>query len=149
MNSNIRHYFRVIGSILDIMPANDYRDTLNIDSTSVDLIEHQVVPCCTSFPSPDALKNYEEILPGCAERIFSFREKEQAFRHEKQKKAVDGLISRDRRGQWMGFSITMFILIIATVFALKGEMLFAGTLITVDLVGLVAVFVIGRRTNIK
>ncbi|OTA21154.1 hypothetical protein Xbed_00805 [Xenorhabdus beddingii] len=150
MNSNIRHYFRVIGSILDIMPATDYRNTLNIDSASGDLIENQVVTCCSdSFPSPEALKSYESILPGCAERIFSFREKEQVFQHEKQKRALDGLINRDKRGQWMGFSIAMFILIIATVFALKGEVLFAGTLITVDLVGLVAVFVIGRRANIK
>ncbi|MBI6550427.1 DUF2335 domain-containing protein [Xenorhabdus lircayensis] len=150
MNSNIRHYFRAMGSILDIMPTNDYRDTLDIDSASGDLLENQVGShYLDSFPSPDALKNYESILPGCAERIFSLREKEQVFQHEKQKKALDGLINRDRRGQWMGFSISMFILIIATVFALRGEMLFAGTLITVDLVGLVAVFVIGRRTHIK
>ncbi|MDX7991397.1 DUF2335 domain-containing protein [Xenorhabdus littoralis] len=146
MNYDIRHYFRLIGSILDIMPANDYHDTLGTNS----LLENQMDSrCLSSFPSPDALKNYESILPGCAERIFSSKEKEQIFQHEKQNKALDGLINRDKRGQWMGFSIAMSILIIATVFASKGEMLFAGTLITIDLVGLVAVFVIGRSSNIK
>ncbi|MBD2812247.1 DUF2335 domain-containing protein [Xenorhabdus sp. Vera] len=149
MNSNIYHYLRMIGSILDIMPANDYRDTLETDSSNEYLFENREYSCYFDLlPSPEVLKNYESILPGCTERIFSLREKEQLFQHEKQKKALDGLINRDKRGQWMGFFIAMFILMIATVFAFKGEILFAGTLITIDLVGLVAVFVIGRKLNI-
>ncbi|WP_238556041.1 hypothetical protein [Dickeya sp. NCPPB 3274] len=36
------------------------------------------------------------------------------------------------------------LLFIATLFAWKGEMVFAGTLITLDLIGLASVFVIGR-----
>ncbi|CDL84936.1 DUF2335 domain-containing protein [Xenorhabdus szentirmaii] len=147
MNSNMRHYFKVIGSILDIMPANDYRDFLDTAPFSDDLPKNQMSP--DSFPSPEALKSYEAILPGCAERMFSFREKEQAFRHEKQNKALEGVIKRDKRGQWMGFSIAMCILVIATGFALKGSILFAGTLVTIDLVGLVAVFVIGRKNSLR
>ncbi|PHM40269.1 hypothetical protein Xmau_02025 [Xenorhabdus mauleonii] len=150
MDSNIRHYFRAIGSILDIMPANDYDDNLDFDSSNHYLIENKKNRCCFgSFPSPEVLKGYESILPGYAERMFSLREREQSFRHEKQKKTLDGLISKEKRGQWMGFSIAMFILIIAAVFAFRKEILFAGTLITIDLVGLVAVFVIGRKSNIK
>ncbi|AOM39452.1 DUF2335 domain-containing protein [Xenorhabdus hominickii] len=150
MNSNIRHYLRVTGSILDIMPANDYSDALNTDPSSEDLLENQSVSHSPDlFPSPDVLKSYESILPGYAERVFSFREKEQCFQHERQQKALDGLINRDKRGQWMGFSIAMFILAVATIFAFRGEMLFAGTLITLDLVGLAAVFVIGHKSNIK
>ncbi|PHM61140.1 DUF2335 domain-containing protein [Xenorhabdus ishibashii] len=150
MNSNIGFYFRAIGSILDIMPVNDYRNALDADSLNGYLLENKGVSHCPdSFPSPEVLKSYESILPGYAERIFTLREKEQFFQHEKQNKALDGLINRDKRGQWMGFFITIFILIIATVFAFKGEMLFAGTLITIDLVGLVSVFAIGRKLNIK
>ncbi|AYA40504.1 DUF2335 domain-containing protein [Xenorhabdus nematophila] len=148
MASNIYRYFSMMGSILDIMPANDYRDTLGVDAPNDYLFENKEYYCSfDSLPSPEVLKIYESILPGYTERIFSLREKEQLFQHEKQKKALDGVINKDRRGQWMGFAIAMFILIIATVFAFKGEILFAGTLITIDLVGLVAVFVIGRKLN--
>ncbi|CDH05681.1 conserved hypothetical protein [Xenorhabdus bovienii str. oregonense] len=150
MGSNIYHYFRAIGSILDIMPANDYREILDSDLSDRNSSESQVISRCSEpLPSPDVLKNYESILSGCAERILSFREKEQRFRHDNQKKALDSMITKDKRGQWMGFSIAMFILTIATIFAFKGEMLFAGTLITIDLVGLAAVFAIGRKSNIK
>ncbi|BET97107.1 DUF2335 domain-containing protein [Xenorhabdus taiwanensis] len=150
MNFNIDHYFRAIGSILDIMPINDYRNALDADLSDGYLLENKEIShCLDSFPSPEVLKSYETILPGYAERVFSLREKEQVFQHEKQNKALDGVINRDRRGQWMGFFITIFILIIATVFAFRGEILFAGTLITIDLVGLVSVFAIGRKFNIK
>ncbi|CAM3812320.1 DUF2335 domain-containing protein [Xenorhabdus thuongxuanensis] len=150
MNSNIGYYFRAIGSILDIMPVNDYRNALDADSSNGYLFENKEIShCFDSFPSPEVLKSYESILPGYSERVFTLREKEQVFQHEKQNKALDGLINRDRRGQWMGFFITIFILIIATIFAFRGEMLFAGTLITIDLVGLVSVFAIGRKLNIK
>ncbi len=150
VNVNIGHYFRAIGSILDIMPVNDYRSALDTDSSDGDLLENKEIShCFDSFPSPEVLKSYETILPGYAERVVTLREKEQVFQHEKQNKALNGVINRDRRGQWMGFFITVFILIIATVFAFRGEILFAGTLITVDLVGLVSVFAIGRKLNIK
>ncbi|OTA17332.1 hypothetical protein Xvie_01179 [Xenorhabdus vietnamensis] len=150
VNSNISHYFRAIGSILDIMPTNDYRDALDADSSNKYLLENKEISHCVDlFPSPEVLESYESILPGYAERVFSLREKEQAFQHEKQNKALNGLINRDRRGQWMGFFIAIFILVVAIVFALRGEMLFAGTLITIDLVGLAAVFAIGRKSNIK
>lgn len=150
VNANISHYFRAIGSILDIMPTNDYRDALDVDSSNKYLLENKKISYfLDSFPSPEVLKNYESILPGYAERVFSLREKEQVFQHEKQNKALDGMINRDRRGQWMGFFMAIFILIVATVFAFRGEMLFAGTLITIDLAGLAAVFVIGRKLNSK
>ncbi|WP_419715582.1 hypothetical protein [Dickeya chrysanthemi] len=45
----------------------------------------------------------------------------------------------------MAFAITMAILVITTFFAWKGEMVFAGTLITLDLIGLACVFIIGRH----
>lgn len=97
------------------------------------------------LPPPDVIKNYDQILPGSAERIFAMAEKEQAFRHSAQNKATDGAINKDRRGQWMGFTITLIILVIASVFAWRGNTVFAGTLIGLDLIGLATVFVVGRR----
>ncbi|WP_406707032.1 hypothetical protein [Sodalis sp.] len=52
-----------------------------------------------------------------------------------------------RRGQWMGFGITVLILLIACYFAYTGSSAFAMALVTIDLVALAAVFVIGRRST--
>lgn len=96
------------------------------------------------LPPPAMLREYNDIVPGAAERILERSEKEQAHRHRVTEKSVDGAIRKDRRGQWMAYSITLIILAIATVFSLKGQTVFAGTLITVDLIGLASVFAIGR-----
>ncbi|PHM29391.1 DUF2335 domain-containing protein [Xenorhabdus budapestensis] len=146
MEYHFRHYISAMGSILDIMPANDYQGILN-DKQG---LKNQIgSDCLGPLPPPDVLRDYESILSGSTERILLLREKEQKFQYDNQKLALDGMIKKDRRGQWMGFSIAMFILIIATFFALRGEMVFAGTLITIDLIGLVAVFVIGRKLGAK
>ncbi|MGM3169974.1 DUF2335 domain-containing protein [Dickeya chrysanthemi] len=88
-------------------------------------------------------------MPNGAERIMAKSEREQAHRHRITEKSLEGEMSRDKRGQWMAFAITMAILVITTFFAWKGEMVFAGTLITLDLIGLACAFIIGRyrRSN--
>jgi len=97
------------------------------------------------LPSPKTLKEYDSVLHGGAERIFAMAENEQLARHKYNQDALDGEINLDRRGQWMGFSIAIIILVIAAVFAWKGSTTFAGTLVAIDLIGLVSVFVLGRR----
>lgn len=103
----------------------------------------------TSFsgplPPPDSIREYNQILPGGAERIFAMAEKEQGHRHAVTSTAVNGSVNKDRRGQWMGFSIAIIILAMAAVFAWRGNTTFAGTLVAIDLLGLVSVFVLGRR----
>ena len=99
------------------------------------------------LPPPSMLREYNDIVAGAAERIMARSEKEQAHRHEMQNKTVTGTISKDKRGQWMAYSITLLILLIATVFAWRGNTVFAGTLITVDLIGLASVFVMGRGSG--
>lgn len=101
------------------------------------------------LPSPKTLEEYDAVLHGGAERIFAMAEKEQAARHKYNQNALDGEINLDRRGQWMGFSIAIIILVMAAVFAWKGNTTFAGTLVAIDLIGLVSVFVIGRRQGKK
>ncbi|EBG2415162.1 DUF2335 domain-containing protein [Salmonella enterica] len=96
------------------------------------------------LPPPSMLREYNDIVAGAAERIMVRSEKEQAHRHEMQNKTVTGTINKDKRGQWMAYSITLLILLIATIFAWRGNTVFAGTLITVDLIGLASVFIMGR-----
>ncbi|MCC8375777.1 DUF2335 domain-containing protein [Photorhabdus bodei] len=108
------------------------------------VVQHKVSHFQGPLPPPSMFREYENILPGTAERLLSLSEKEQAFRHDTKSKAIQGVINKDKRGQWMGFTISVMILVIATIFAALGNTWFAGTLITLDLVGLAAVFVAGR-----
>lgn len=99
------------------------------------------------LPPPLMLREYNDIVDNGAERIMARSEKEQEHRHKMQAQTVTGAINKDRRGQWMAFSITILILVIATIFAWKGNTVFAGTLITIDLIGLASVFIMGRVTT--
>lgn len=99
------------------------------------------------LPPPAMLREYKDIIPNGAERIMAMSEKEQEHRHTVTKTAVGGSVQKDKRGQWMAYSITLIILAIATFFAGKGQTVFAGTLITIDLIGLASVFAIGRITK--
>lgn len=50
-------------------------------------------------PPPAVLGQYEEILPGSAERILSMAESEQSHRHDYD----NGLLGLFTRGQWFAF----------------------------------------------
>ncbi|CAM7982365.1 DUF2335 domain-containing protein [Morganella morganii] len=99
------------------------------------------------LPHPRQLKQYNDTLPGAAERIFQLTEKEQAHRHASETTALKGAISSDRRGQWMAFILSL------AVFALGGTLIWlkeytAGVaLISTTVIGLAGVFALGRKGN--
>ncbi|EHD21289.1 Protein of unknown function DUF2335, membrane [Brenneria sp. EniD312] len=113
-----------------------------LDSPKIMAIAHE------SFrgpvPSPKMLSEYEQIMPGLANRLVKLTEDEQQHRHKVTDKALDFSYKKDRRGQWMGFIISLFVLGLGVYFAAEGKDALAGTLITINLVGLASVFVIGR-----
>lgn len=111
------------------------------------VFQHQISSFQGPLPPPSMLADYDKIIPGSAERILAMTEHEQKSRTCSKDQALNGAISKDKRGQWMGFVITFAVLIIASVFAWKGNTLFAGTLIGLDLLGLAAVFVVGHKSD--
>lgn len=103
------------------------------------------------LPPAHAMADYERVLPGAAERIMLMAEREQAHRHSVQeeqlsqsKSLATGYLKQDSRGKWMGFTIAMLVLILACVMAVLGHEGLAVVLAGLDLVGLAAVFVVGR-----
>ena len=51
------------------------------------------------LPPPETLKEYNEILPDAAERIFSMAEKEQEHHHTTEIKLVDHEIKKQAKGK--------------------------------------------------
>lgn len=100
-------------------------------------------------PSPKMLADYESVLPGLADRLVVLTEEEQKHRHSWMDSTKDLTAWKDRRGQWMGYSLSLIVLGMAFYFATQGNFWFAGTLVTVDLVGLASVFAIGHLVKPK
>lgn len=97
------------------------------------------------LPAPDTLKEYDVIIPGLAERIVKMAETQSAHRIELEGKVVNSQLSESKRGQYLGFIIAV-ICICATVWlSLAGHEAVAGVLGGTALVGLVTVFVVGKR----
>lgn len=96
------------------------------------------------LPPPKVLAGYDKIVDGAAERILAMAEKEQNHRHGMDRSAIEGEISKDKRGQRYGFAIAIFFGIAALILGLTGQPWLGGILGTVDLVALVTVFVLGH-----
>jgi uncharacterized membrane protein len=67
------------------------------------------------LPPPTALGGYEKVLPGCADRLVTMAEKEQAFLHEITKKRVQTAGDGQKRGQ--RFALAVVCIMVAAVVA--------------------------------
>jgi len=59
------------------------------------------------LPHPKHLEEYERVLPGSAERVFSMAEREQAHRHGVEDRAMNIEESLGKRGQVFGLIIVL------------------------------------------
>lgn len=98
------------------------------------------------LPSPQTLAGYEQILPGCADRIVSMAEGEQAHRHAMDRKAVDTWASLARVGQIFAFIIAVVAIACGAVLVGMDKPLEGFVLIFVPIAGLVTVFVKSQRS---
>ncbi|WP_240644872.1 DUF2335 domain-containing protein [Cyclonatronum proteinivorum] len=99
------------------------------------------------LPPPALLKEYSDIVENGAERIFRMTEMQSAHRMQLEDYAIKEELSQSRRGQNFGFALGVLGLILATVLALSGYEWVAGVFGTTTIVGLVTVFVIGKKAQ--
>jgi uncharacterized membrane protein len=104
------------------------------------------------IPDPITLEQYNRILPGAANRIVSMVEKEQEHRHRMQEKLIDAQVNdtkqeRDERrlGQTFGLSIGVVSIVAGSITAILASPIAGGFIGSAGVVGLVSVFVLGRR----
>ncbi len=104
------------------------------------------------FPAPEILRDYEDVLPGAAERLFKLVESEQEHRHQMQRIQIDAQVQDqqdirkiEKRGQTFGFLIAAIVMGAVTVTALNDKQITATVLGVGGLTSLVSVFVIGKR----
>ena len=79
------------------------------------------------LPPPSAFREYEEILPGAAERILALAEQNARARREQSAEqmrlaqaALDVDNAQSNRGTLFGFFLSLGLLVVALVLALEG-----------------------------
>ncbi len=97
------------------------------------------------IPPPEDLQGYEEVLPGASNRIVTMAEENSKHRRSMEKTIIEGNISLSKRGQWMGFFLAIFFVLIALFLAFNGYQKLGGILITTTLIGALVIFVLHER----
>ncbi len=110
-------------------------------------VEQRVEAYYGLLPRPSDLREYNEIVPGAAERILSMAERQAAHRQNLERVVVFGDSRRSFYGLWAGFIVALCFLGGAVFLVFNGHE-WAGTIVGgLDIVGLVSVFVIGSRSR--
>jgi uncharacterized membrane protein len=99
------------------------------------------------IPPPRTLKEYEAAHAGLAERIVIMAEKEQTHRHSMDTLVATSTVREKKRGQAFGFIIGTTALIASCVLGLNGATTVASIIGGTSVVGLVTVFVIGKKAQ--
>jgi len=97
------------------------------------------------LPPPSLLKDYDAICKGAANRILVLAEKEQEHRHTIENKAIDGAISKDKRGQNYALIVALVTLIGAIFLIARGHSITGSILVGGTLTSLVYIFINGKR----
>lgn len=97
------------------------------------------------LPPPGQLKGYEEVLPGSADRILKMAEEQARHRQYLEKTTIDGDRKRSWWGLWLGFAISLVDLGLGAGAVYTGHAAAGAVIMGIDVVGLAAVFVYGRR----
>lgn len=97
------------------------------------------------LPPPEALRQYDDVLPGAADRIISMAERQAEHRHALEKRTIFGNVDAQTRGQWMGFILGLTAIIGGFTLIGLGHNALGITSVLAALTSLVTVFVIGRR----
>ncbi|MCF8024166.1 MAG: DUF2335 domain-containing protein [Desulfobacteraceae bacterium] len=96
------------------------------------------------IPHPDILRQYNEILPGAADRILAMAESESEHQKSMDKTAMEFKSRENRRGQYLAMATVIVAFSAATACAYMGAQTAAAVIGGTTVVGLVTVFVTGR-----
>ena len=99
------------------------------------------------LPPPGALRSFEEVIPGSAERILAMAEQQMDHRILMERKIVSGDYTQSYLGIAAGFLLSVTVILGGIYLITQGHDWAGGILIGIDLVGLAGVFVYGSRSH--
>lgn len=97
------------------------------------------------LPPPKDLEEYDKIIASGAERIMAMTENQSAHRMAIEKTVINEELRRSKVGQIFGFIIAILCLLAAFILTILDHETVAGIIGSTTIVGLVTVFVIGKK----
>lgn len=101
------------------------------------------------LPPPHILSQYNEIVPGAADRIISLAENQSEHRQKIENKIIESDIKNSRLGLHYGLIIGLISVIGGTICILNGHEVPGSIIGGTGLTGLVGVFVYGSTQRRK
>lgn len=78
------------------------------------------------IPPAEEFAKYGQVIENAPERILKVFEEDSQHVREMQKTALDGEVARDKRGQWMAFTVLMSLFCVIVYSLYLGNVTFAG-----------------------
>ena len=129
--------------LTDLLPDGEESRRLLQISTRQEVSESFSGP----LPPPCVLREYNEIVPGLADRIVAQAERQTDHRISLENRVVESDISRSRAGLTRGFLLCSICIVGGIVCVLCGHDVAGTTIATGAVVGLASVFIYG--TNVR
>ena len=99
------------------------------------------------LPPPEILVQYNDVVPNGAERIIALAERQAEHRMALENRVIDADIRRSNWGLGVGFLVSLAWLLVSYLVIHEGHAVAGVFLGSLDLVGLVGVFVYGTATR--
>lgn len=99
------------------------------------------------LPHPSILKQYEDIVPGAADRIIKQAEQQTNHRIQLENKVIDADLRRADCGLWAGLAVALVSIIGGGGLILAGHDTAGTAIATATVVSLAGVFVYGSRSR--
>lgn len=101
------------------------------------------------IPPPSMLKEYDEVLPGMADRILKMAENQSSHRLQIEHKVVIGEITRAQLGMRCAFFIAVLGLVLGTILAATGYVATGSSFAGVPLATIVIAFLYSTNQKRK
>lgn len=99
------------------------------------------------LPPTEMLEEYNRIIPNGAERIMTMAESQSAHRQFIEKEVISSQNMQSERGQMFAFILAILLIAVGTTSFLLGHPTVASIIFGTTVVGLVTVFVLGRKSQ--
>jgi uncharacterized membrane protein len=96
------------------------------------------------IPSPERLGQYNQVVPGSANRIIQMAETQAEHRRELENHAVRSQIRQSDCGQWMALGISLTAISASVWVTLAGQPWVGATLGGTTVVSLAGIFIVGK-----
>ena len=117
------------------------------EAVNLEMVEHRQELFFGVLPHPNHLRQYDEIVPGGADRIITMVEKQGDHRRGMEKKNIGGDLIKSYFGLVAGLIVALAMIGAGTYVIVKGHDWAGATMIGTVMVSLVSVFVYGTRSR--